>query len=218
MISAGCRRECGQRGVQPLHEAGPERSRRHVRQCKHASSPSWDAREVRVHVLPCGQHAPRSAPPAALRQRFRHALRYLMSPARESSRELGRACQALEAGARSRVRSVVGSRRALLAAASGGSKRLAGRAFWGRERVPREHVRAANPFEALPAPMDSSYNSSVTKGPVVFRTALFMVVGATLGLAYSRFVGCRHGHCPLTSNQYIATVYGAVLGLLLSQP
>jgi hypothetical protein len=64
---------------------------------------------VPVHALPCSRHAPRSAPPAALRRRLRTS--------------------------RSRVRSVVGSRRALLGAASGGSKRLAGRAFWGRERV-----------------------------------------------------------------------------------
>jgi hypothetical protein len=28
---------------------------------------------VRVHALPCGQHAPRSAPPAALRLRFRYS-------------------------------------------------------------------------------------------------------------------------------------------------
>jgi hypothetical protein len=28
---------------------------------------------VRAHALPCGQHAPRSAPPAALRLRFRYS-------------------------------------------------------------------------------------------------------------------------------------------------
>jgi hypothetical protein len=72
--------------------------------------PPWLSALVRVHALPFGRHAPRSAPPAALRLRFRYALRQLMSPARESSCGLGRACRALEAGARSRVRSVVVAR------------------------------------------------------------------------------------------------------------
>jgi hypothetical protein len=49
-----------------------------------------------------------------LRLRFRYALQQLMSPARESSRGLSAPCWG---------------------AASGGSKRLAGRAFWGRERA-----------------------------------------------------------------------------------
>jgi hypothetical protein len=66
------------------------------------------------HAWPYGQHAPRSAPPAALRLRFRYALQQLMSPARESSRGLGRACRALEAGARTCVRSVVGCGRAFV--------------------------------------------------------------------------------------------------------
>ncbi len=48
------------------------------------------------------------------------------------------------------------------------------------------------------------------------RVALFVVVGAVLGLAYQRFIGCRTGTCPITSNPWIATVYGAVMGLLLS--
>jgi hypothetical protein len=60
---------------------------------------------IRVHVSPCGQHAPRSAPPAALRLRFRGALRQLMSAPLESSGGPGRACGALQAGARSHVRS-----------------------------------------------------------------------------------------------------------------
>jgi hypothetical protein len=35
--------------------------------------PDFYPRNVRVHALPCGQHAPRSAPPAALRLRFRYS-------------------------------------------------------------------------------------------------------------------------------------------------
>jgi hypothetical protein len=48
------------------------------------------------------------------------------------------------------------------------------------------------------------------------RFILFVVSGAVLGFAYQRVMGCRTGTCPITSNPYIATVYGAVMGYLLS--
>jgi hypothetical protein len=35
---------------------------------------------------------------------------------------------------------------------------------------------------------------------MVFRTMLFMLLGAAGGLAYQRFIGCRTGTCPITSN------------------
>jgi hypothetical protein len=41
------------------------------------------------------------------------------------------------------------------------------------------------------------------------------IVGAAAGFLYYRFVGCASGTCPITSNPYISTVYGGVLGLLL---
>ncbi len=50
----------------------------------------------------------------------------------------------------------------------------------------------------------------------MLRAALFVIVGAALGLAYQRVIGCRTGTCPITSNPWIATIYGAVMGLLLS--
>ncbi len=48
------------------------------------------------------------------------------------------------------------------------------------------------------------------------RMVLFALGGAAAGLAYQRFVGCRTGGCAVTSNPYLATIYGAVLGYLLS--
>ncbi len=48
------------------------------------------------------------------------------------------------------------------------------------------------------------------------RLVLFVVIGASLGYAYHRFVGCRTGACAITANPYISTLYGAVMGYLVS--
>ena len=50
----------------------------------------------------------------------------------------------------------------------------------------------------------------------MWQMVLFVLGGAALGLLYQRVVGCRTGTCPITSNPYIATVYGAVLGYFAS--
>ena len=41
-----------------------------------------------------------------------------------------------------------------------------------------------------------------------------VVIGAAIGFAYWRFIGCTGGSCPITSNPWISTSYGAVIGLL----
>jgi hypothetical protein len=41
-------------------------------------------------------------------------------------------------------------------------------------------------------------------------------VGGLLGYGYYRFVGCATGTCPLTSNPYITTLYGAVIGFVFT--
>jgi len=43
-----------------------------------------------------------------------------------------------------------------------------------------------------------------------------VVLGAVAGFAYYKFIGCSSGACPLTSNPVISTIYGSVMGALLS--
>ncbi len=40
--------------------------------------------------------------------------------------------------------------------------------------------------------------------------------GVVGGYLYYRFIGCRSGACPLTANPWISTLYGALLGLMLT--
>jgi hypothetical protein len=47
------------------------------------------------------------------------------------------------------------------------------------------------------------------------------LIGALLGAAAGYFVfykliGCANGSCPITSNKYVSTIYGTILGLLLA--
>ena len=61
------------------------------------------------------------------------------------------------------------------------------------------------------------YNGgSVEQGGNMIRVLVAVALGAAGGFLYYRFVGCAGGVCPLTSNPYISTLYGAVLGALLS--
>jgi hypothetical protein len=41
-------------------------------------------------------------------------------------------------------------------------------------------------------------------------------VGGGLGFAYYKFIGCSTGACPLTSNPWISSIYGALLGALIA--
>ena len=42
-----------------------------------------------------------------------------------------------------------------------------------------------------------------------------VVLGGAGGYAFYRFIGCRTGACPITSNPWISTLYGALLGALM---
>jgi hypothetical protein len=45
----------------------------------------------------------------------------------------------------------------------------------------------------------------------------YVIVGAALGFAWHRFVGCRTGTCAITANSYTATLYGAAMGVLIGR-
>lgn len=42
-----------------------------------------------------------------------------------------------------------------------------------------------------------------------------IAAGAGLGFAYYYFIGCTSGSCPITSNPFISTAYGAFIGAVL---
>ncbi len=41
------------------------------------------------------------------------------------------------------------------------------------------------------------------------------VLGTVSGFLYWKFIGCESGACPIKSNSYLMTIYGAVAGTLL---
>lgn len=42
-----------------------------------------------------------------------------------------------------------------------------------------------------------------------------IAAGAGLGFAYYYLIGCTSGSCPITSNPFISTAYGALMGAVL---
>jgi len=52
----------------------------------------------------------------------------------------------------------------------------------------------------------------------ILKRILPVVAGGLLGFSYYFFIGCRTGSCPITSNPWISTIYGAFAGLIISIP
>lgn len=50
-----------------------------------------------------------------------------------------------------------------------------------------------------------------------WRMVLGAAVGAIIGLAVYRFVGCRTGACPLNSNPWTSMILWSVVGLMFSR-
>ncbi len=48
-----------------------------------------------------------------------------------------------------------------------------------------------------------------------YKLILSGVAGGLLGYAYYYFIGCRSGSCPLTTNPWITTGYGLLVGLVV---
>ena len=49
----------------------------------------------------------------------------------------------------------------------------------------------------------------------LIRPAVFILIGAVLGLVYYKVLGCTNG-CPITSSPYWTVLYAGTLGLLIS--
>ena len=47
-----------------------------------------------------------------------------------------------------------------------------------------------------------------------WKQVLFTFIGAGLGFAYWKFIGCNSGTCPLTSNWHTTTLFGGLIGML----
>ena len=54
------------------------------------------------------------------------------------------------------------------------------------------------------------------KRTMILRIFIGILVGGGLGFAAYKFIGCSSGACPLTSNPWVSTIYGAVLGALVA--
>ncbi len=46
---------------------------------------------------------------------------------------------------------------------------------------------------------------------------LIVAAGAIAGFMYYKFIGCVSGTCPITSNPFASTTYGALIGIVLTQ-
>ena len=51
---------------------------------------------------------------------------------------------------------------------------------------------------------------------MALRTIIGIVVGGALGFSYYKFVDCSSGTCPLTSNPYLSTIFGMILGAIIA--
>jgi len=59
------------------------------------------------------------------------------------------------------------------------------------------------------------FNIKVKK-MVILKLSAGIIIGGLAGFAYYKFIGCRTGACPITSNPWISTVYGIILGTLIA--
>lgn len=51
---------------------------------------------------------------------------------------------------------------------------------------------------------------------IMFKVGIGVLVGGVGGYLWYRLVGCSTGSCPITSNPWISTGYGAFMGFLMT--
>lgn len=51
-----------------------------------------------------------------------------------------------------------------------------------------------------------------------YKVLIGAAIGAIAGYAYYYFVGCKSGTCPISSNPFISTFYGLVMGIVAFFP
>jgi hypothetical protein len=50
---------------------------------------------------------------------------------------------------------------------------------------------------------------------IAHKKIIGVVLGALGGYVYYHYIGCISGHCPISSNPWISTAYGALMGFLV---
>ncbi|MCF7886286.1 MAG: DUF6132 family protein [Candidatus Marinimicrobia bacterium] len=57
--------------------------------------------------------------------------------------------------------------------------------------------------------------SFITSNKIIIKI-LTTAAGAGLGYLYYKFIGCRTGTCPITSNPWISMIWGGLIGFFLA--
>ncbi len=52
---------------------------------------------------------------------------------------------------------------------------------------------------------------------MILITIAGIVLGGAAGFLFYKFIGCTSGACPITRNPYLSTIYGMVLGFLITR-
>ena len=50
----------------------------------------------------------------------------------------------------------------------------------------------------------------------IIKIIIGIIAGGVFGFGLYKFIGCSTGACPITSNPWISTIYGAILGLVIA--